>query len=83
MSALLVVPLKKTFPVDIAKPLKDLINSSYNGNNANVIEHSKAINELSKLRNMALQRSCIKYESLEIIYKYVFNIYFYNNFDFC
>lgn len=79
MSALLVVPLKKTFPVDIVKPLNDLINCSYNGNNANVIDHSEAINELSKLRNAALERSCIKYESLEIIYKFVLNIIFFYN----
>lgn len=76
MSVLLVVPLKKTFAVDIGKPLKNLINSSYNGNNANVIDHSDAINELNNLRNTALGRPCIKQESLETIYKYAFNNYF-------
>lgn len=71
MSALLVVPMKKAYPVDIAKPLKNLINSSYNGNNASVMNHTDALNALNELRNMALGRLCIKYESLEIIYKYV------------
>ncbi|XP_055315725.1 programmed cell death 6-interacting protein-like [Sitodiplosis mosellana] len=70
MAALLVVPLKKTFEVDIAKPLKNLINRSYNGNNANVIDHSEAVNELSKLRNTALVRPCITIDSLETIYNY-------------
>lgn len=71
MSVLLIVPLKKTYQVDITNPLKKLINSSYNGNNANAIDHSDAINELSKLRITALDRPCVKYEQLDIIYKYV------------
>lgn len=69
-SQLLIVPLKKALEVDIAQPLKDLINSSYNGNNANAIDHSDAITKLGNLRRSALGRVFDDAESLEIIYKY-------------
>lgn len=69
MSELLVVPLKKPSEVDVVKPLKNLIQSSYSGNDAaNAADHSEAINEFSKLRNTAIWKAFEKYESsLEIL----------------
>lgn len=72
MAVLLVVPLKKAFEVDIVNPLKDLIQNSYNGNNANAFDYSDAIIEFSGLRRSALQRSFGKPDSLEILHKYGF-----------
>lgn len=71
MSELLVVPLKKPSEVDVVKPLRNLIQSSY-ANDANAVDHSEAINEFSKLRNTAIWKAFEKYESsLEILYGYV------------
>lgn len=71
MSELLVVPLKKPSEVDVVKPLKNLIQSSYNANDGNVADHSEAINEFAKLRNTAIWKAFEKYEtSLEILYGY-------------
>lgn len=68
MSELLVVPLKKPSEVDVVKPLKNLIQSSYNANDGNA-DHSEAINEFSKLRNTAIWKAFEKYDtSLEILY---------------
>lgn len=69
MSELLVVPLKKPSEVDVEKPLKNLIHSSYN-TTANVIDHSEAVSEFAKLRNSAIWKAFEKYESsLEILYR--------------
>lgn len=76
MSSLLVVPLKQTVDVNIADALKNLFNNSYYGNNANAINYPVAISELNTLRNSAVSPSCIKYESLEVMYKYVKHVYF-------
>ncbi|XP_031617798.1 programmed cell death 6-interacting protein [Contarinia nasturtii] len=72
MSELLVVPLKKPSEVDVVKPLKNLIQSSYSGNDAaNASDHSESINEFSKLRNSAIWKAFEKYESsLDILYGY-------------
>lgn len=73
MSELLVVPLKKPSEVDVVKPLKNLIQSSYSGTDQSVADHSEAINEFSKLRNTAIWKAFEKYESsLEIVYGYDF-----------
>lgn len=73
MSELLVVPLKKSSEVDVVKPLKNLIQSSYSGNDANAVDHSEAVNEFSKLRNTAIWKAFEKYESsIEILYGYDF-----------
>lgn len=70
MTELLVVPLKKPSEVDVVKPLKNLIQSSY-ANDANAVDHSEAINEFSKLRNTAIWKAFEKYESsLEIVNGY-------------
>lgn len=71
MSELLVVPLKKPYDVDVVKPLKNLIQSSYSGNDANATDHSGVIEEFSKLRSAAIWKAFEKYESsLEIVYGY-------------
>ena len=70
MAELLSVPLKKPTDVDIAKPLKNLIDSSYSTADKQE-DYSEQINEFSKLRNTALWRAFEKYESsLEVIYRY-------------
>ncbi|XP_031618421.1 apoptosis-linked gene 2-interacting protein X 1-like [Contarinia nasturtii] len=70
MSTLLVVPLKRTVELDTVEPFINLFNNSYNGNNLNAIDFPYAISELSKLRNLAVVRPCIKLESLDVIYNY-------------
>ena len=69
MTDLLAIPLKKPSEVDVVKPLKNLIQSTYNSTNSdNATDHSEAINEFSKLRNTAIWKAFEKYESsLEII----------------
>lgn len=75
MSELLVVPLKKPSEVDVIKPLKNLIQSSYSGTDASAADHSEAISEFSKLRNTAIWKAFEKYESsLEILYGYDYHL---------
>ncbi|XP_067014587.1 programmed cell death 6-interacting protein isoform X2 [Anabrus simplex] len=70
MAELLAVPLKKPSDVDIVKPLKNIIASSYSTADKPQ-DYSEEINELSKLRNNAVWRVFEKYESsLEVIYSY-------------
>lgn len=70
MAELLAVPLKKPADVDIVKPLKNLISSSYNTADK-PHDYSEAINEFNKLRTNAVWRVYEKYESsLEIVYSY-------------
>lgn len=70
MADLIAVPLKKPSEVDIVKPLKNLIQSTYSTADKPE-DYSDAINELNKLRNNAIWRAFEKYEtSLEIIYRY-------------
>ncbi|XP_059620927.1 programmed cell death 6-interacting protein [Phlebotomus argentipes] len=70
MSDLLIVPLKKPSEVDVVKPLKNLIQSSY-GSSDKVPNYGEAVNEFSKLRNSAIWKFFEKYESsLDIVYNY-------------
>ncbi|KAJ9593455.1 hypothetical protein L9F63_014984 [Diploptera punctata] len=70
MAELLAVPLKKPSDVDVVKPLKNLISSSYSTADKPQ-DYSEAINEFSKLRTNAVWRVFEKYESsLEIVYSY-------------
>ncbi|XP_049798045.1 programmed cell death 6-interacting protein isoform X2 [Schistocerca nitens] len=70
MADLLVVPLKKPSEVDLVKPLKNLISSSYNTSDKTE-DYNEAINEFAKLRSNAVWRAFEKYESsLEVIYSY-------------
>jgi programmed cell death 6-interacting protein len=69
MAEVLAVPLKKPSDVDILKPLKNLISSSYNTADSPQ-DYGEAINEFSKLRTNAIWRVFEKYESsLEIVYR--------------
>jgi programmed cell death 6-interacting protein len=69
MAEVLAVPLKKPSDVDIVKPLKNLISSSYSRAD-NSKDYGEAIIEFSKLRNNAIWRVFEKYESsLEIVYR--------------
>lgn len=71
MAKLLAVPLKKPSEVDIVKPLKNLIQSSYSNPSSDRADYSEAVNEFSKLRNNAVWKFFEKYESsLEIVYGY-------------
>lgn len=63
MAELVSVPLKKPSDVDIIKPLKNLIQSTYSESNE---DFSEAINELSRLRNNAIW----KVSELDAIYRY-------------
>ena len=68
MAKLLAAPLKKPTEVDVVKPLKNLIQSSY-GNSNSTCNYSEAVNEFSKLRNTAVWKFFEKYEtSLDIVY---------------
>ncbi|XP_013137680.1 PREDICTED: programmed cell death 6-interacting protein [Papilio polytes] len=68
MADLLAVPLKKSSDVDIVKPLKNIIQSTYNtGDNSE--DHSDAIEELARLRVNAIWKVFEK-SSLEVIYSY-------------
>lgn len=70
MADLLSVPLKKPSDVDIATPLKNLIQSRYSTAD-NPENCTEAVNEFSKLRSNAIWKAFEKYESsLEIIYGY-------------
>lgn len=69
MSDLLSVPLKKPAEVDVVKPLKNLILSSY-GSSDKIANYTEAVNEFSKLRNTAIWKFFEKFESsLDIVYK--------------
>ncbi|XP_068622573.1 programmed cell death 6-interacting protein [Battus philenor] len=68
MAALLAVPLKKSSDVDIVKPLKNLIQSTYNTGESNV-DYSDAIEELGRLRTNAIWKIFEK-SSLDLVYSY-------------
>uniref|UniRef100_A0A336M9W6 CSON012055 protein n=1 Tax=Culicoides sonorensis TaxID=179676 RepID=A0A336M9W6_CULSO len=65
---LLVVPVKKPYEVDIVKPLKNLIQSSYSSSGS---EYTEASTEFGKMRNSAVFKVYEKYESsLPVVYNY-------------
>lgn len=69
MAELISVPLKKPTDVDIAKPLKNVIDSTYSSSDKHE-DYSDQIKELSKLRSAAVWIVFEKYESsLEVIYR--------------
>lgn len=71
MADLISVPLKKPSDVDIIKPLKNLIQSTYSTSDKPE-DYSDALIELSKLRTNAIWKVFDKYEtSLEVIYRYL------------
>ena len=69
MAEFLQIPLKKPAEVDVVKPLKNLIQSSYNSSEK-VNDYTDIVVEFGKLRNTAIWKVFEKFESsLEIIYK--------------
>uniref|UniRef100_T1JEE2 BRO1 domain-containing protein n=1 Tax=Strigamia maritima TaxID=126957 RepID=T1JEE2_STRMM len=70
MAGFIAVPLKKTSEVELVKPLKNLIASTYSTAD-NPEDYSEALNELNKLRMNATWRTLDKHESsLDIMYRY-------------
>ena len=71
MTDLISVPLKKPTEVEIVKPLKNLIQTSYSTLSTDKIQAiHEALVEFSKQRNIAIWKVFDKYEnSLEIIYR--------------
>ncbi|GBP47439.1 Programmed cell death 6-interacting protein [Eumeta japonica] len=67
MADLLSVPLKKSSEVDIVKPLKNLIQSTYSSGSDSE-DYTDALNELSRLRSNAIWKVFEK-SSLEVIYR--------------
>ena len=69
MTEILSVPLKKTSDVDIIKPLKTLISSTYSTADQPQ-DYTDAISELHKLRNVATKNPDRSDASLEAMQKY-------------
>ena len=68
MAAYLAVPVKKTWEVDLIKPLKSFIASTYT--NVNPDEYSQALSEFNKLRQNMIAKSVDKHDSaLEVLYR--------------
>lgn len=73
MTELLSVPVKKSSEVDMVKPLKNLIQSTYSSSTAaedgSAPNYSEAVAEFQKQRTTAIWKFFEKYESsLEIVY---------------
>ncbi|XP_071444735.1 programmed cell death 6-interacting protein isoform X2 [Hetaerina americana] len=62
MAGILAVPLKKPSDVDVIKPLKNFLSSTYSSSN-NQEDYSEAISEFSKLRSSAIWRAFEKNET--------------------
>ena len=70
MATYLSVPCKKTWEVDLVKPLKTFISSTYG--DSNEAENTKAIQDFNKLRSSVISKVADKHESsLEVLYRYV------------
>lgn len=67
MAELLFVPFKKSSDVDIVKPLRNLIQSTYSTSD-HTEDYTDALNELSRLRANAVWKVFEK-SSLEVIYR--------------
>lgn len=66
--AYLSVPLKKTWEVELAKPLRNFIADTYS--ECSPEDQKTSLNEFQKLRNNAIAKSVDKHESaLEILYR--------------
>jgi BRO1-like domain len=70
ISEFISIPLKKTWEVDLIKPLKAFIANTYSS--CNVEDYNQALAEFNKLRNNTIAKSVDKHESaLEILYRCV------------
>jgi len=69
MASFIAVPLKRTWEVDLIKPLKTFISDTYSGSDSE--DFDQALNEFNKLRNSTVSKSMDKHESaLEVLYRY-------------
>jgi len=67
-SCFLAVPLKRTWEVDLVKPLKTFISNTCSGSDSEDFDH--ALNEFHKLRNSTISKSVDKHESaVEVLYR--------------
>ena len=68
MATYISVPLKKTWEVDLEKPLRNFISNTYN--DANPEDYNPAITEFQKLRANVISKWADKHESaLEVVYR--------------
>jgi len=68
-SSFLAVPLKRTWEVDLIKPLKTFITETYTGSDSD--DFDQVLIEFNKLRNSTISKSMDKHESaLEVLYRY-------------
>jgi len=68
MAVYVAVPLKKTWEVDLIKPLKTFITDTYSS--CDQEDYSSALTEFNKLRNNAIAKSVDKHDSaLEVLYR--------------
>lgn len=65
MAELLSIPWKKSSDVDLVKPLRNLLQATYEG----AEDWTDALNELARLRNDAIWKVFDK-SSLDVIYWY-------------
>ncbi|XP_059160822.1 programmed cell death 6-interacting protein-like isoform X2 [Physella acuta] len=69
MASFICVQLKKTYEVDLVKPLRTFIQNTYN--QASPDDYNQALSEFNKLRNAMITKSVDKHESaLEVLYRY-------------
>ena len=66
MSSFIIIPLKKTQPIDFIKPLSNYIRNSFSADVLN--ENKDSLAELNQLRGNAVVKSLDKHEtSLEVL----------------
>ncbi|XP_025081539.1 programmed cell death 6-interacting protein-like isoform X2 [Pomacea canaliculata] len=69
MATMLAIPLKKTYEVDLIKPLRNFIQSTFTQADPEYYNH--ALQEFNKLRNLMITKSVDKHESaLEVLCRY-------------
>uniref|UniRef100_A0A914X123 BRO1 domain-containing protein n=1 Tax=Plectus sambesii TaxID=2011161 RepID=A0A914X123_9BILA len=71
MAAFLCAPLKKTNEVDLSKPLRTFISSTFKTSDDGSTESDEAVSEFNKLRNKAVMQPLDKHESsLDLLVRY-------------
>ncbi|RUS90047.1 hypothetical protein EGW08_002160 [Elysia chlorotica] len=69
MASFISVPLKKTYEVDLVKPLRTFIQNTFS--QANPDDYNQALADFNKLRNTTVVKSVDKHESaLDVLYRY-------------
>ena len=61
MAVMIGIPLKKTYEVDLIKPLKGFIQNTFTS--VSVDDYQNALHEFNKLRNTMIAKSLDKHES--------------------